>query len=68
MLTHTPIDWTDVLRQAEKLGASHNETIGCGSADLFHVAAAEETGCDTFLTFDDKQKAMAKAAGLTVKP
>ena len=46
LLTHTPIDWTDVLREAEKLGAAHNETIGCRSADLFHVAAAIETGCE----------------------
>ncbi|WCJ58027.1 type II toxin-antitoxin system VapC family toxin [Fontisphaera persica] len=68
LLTHTPIDWTDVLREAEKLGAAHNETIGCRSADLFHVAAATEAGCDTFFTLDDRQAAMAKAAGLTVKP
>jgi predicted nucleic acid-binding protein len=68
LLVHTPIDWTDVLREAEKLGAAHNATMGCRSADLFHVAAAGELGCDTFLTFDDKQTSMAKAAGLTVKP
>ena len=68
LLTHTAIDWTDVLREAEKLGAAHSETIGCRSADLFHVAAAREIGCDTFLTLDDRQTAMAKAAGLTVKP
>ncbi len=53
---------------AEKLGATHSETIGCRSADLFQVAAAGEIGCATFLTFDDKQTAMAKATGLSVKP
>lgn len=69
LLVHTPIDWTNVLREAEKLGAAHNLAIGCRSADLFHVAAAcRELDCDTFLTFDDKQIAMAKAAGLAVKP
>jgi len=68
LLRHTPIDWTDVLREAERLGAAHTETIGCRSADLFHVAAATEAGCDTFLTLDERQTAMAKAAGLTVKP
>jgi hypothetical protein len=68
LLVHAPIDWTDVLREAEKLGAAHNDATGCRSADLFHVAAARELGCDTFLTFDDKQTAMAKAAGLTVRP
>jgi hypothetical protein len=68
LLVHTPIDWTDALREAEKLGAAHSHAIGCRSAGLFHVAACRELGCDTFLTFDDKQTAMAKAAGLTVKP
>jgi predicted nucleic acid-binding protein len=68
LLVHTPVDWTDVLREAEKLGAAHNLAIGCRSADLFHVAACRRLGCDTFLTFDDKQTAMANAAGLAVRP
>ncbi len=67
LLVHMAIDWTDVLRGAEKLGAAHNEAIGCRSADIFHVAACRELGCDTFLTFDGRQTAMAKAAGLIVK-
>jgi predicted nucleic acid-binding protein len=67
LLSPTPIDWTEVLREAEKLGAAHNETIGCRSADLFHIAACRHLGCDTFVTFDVKQAAMGKAAGLTVK-
>jgi len=45
-----------------------NETIGCRSADLFHIAAALRLGCEQFLTFDIKQAAMAKAVGLAVKP
>ena len=57
-----------MLREAEKLGAAHNETMSCRSADLFHVAAAAEAGCDTFFTLDDRQTALAKAAGLTVQP
>jgi predicted nucleic acid-binding protein len=56
-----------VLREAEKIGETHNPAIGCRSADLFHVASCRELGCDTFLTFDEKQRAMAKAVGLTVK-
>jgi predicted nucleic acid-binding protein len=65
---HQAIDWTDVLRQAETLGAAHNATIGCRSADLFHVAAATQLGLDLFFTFDEKQAALARAAGLSVKP
>ena len=67
IITHQAIDWTDVLRKAEKLGATHNTIVGCRSADLFHVAAASELACDQFLTFDERQIAMAKAAGLAVK-
>ena len=66
-LAHTPIDWMDVLREAEKLGAAHNATMGFRSADLFHVAACRELGSDTLLTFDERQTAMAKAAGLSVQ-
>jgi predicted nucleic acid-binding protein len=49
------------------LGAAHAEDLGCRSADLFHVAAAAELGADLFLSFDERQMKMAKAAGLTVK-
>jgi len=31
------------------------------------VATSRELGCESFLTFDDKQTARAKAAGLAVK-
>jgi hypothetical protein len=54
------------LRHAERLGAAHNELLGCASADLFHIAAAIEWGADHFLTFDARQKKMAGAAGLIV--
>ncbi len=66
VLVHLGIDWTDVLRKAEHLGSKHNIAIGCRSADLFHIAAALDGGCDTFLTFDSRQGSLAKAAGLEV--
>lgn len=66
LIVHTPIDWVTVLRGAEKLGAMHNEAIGCRSADLFHIAAAVELGAGHFLTFDGRQERMAKAVGLSV--
>lgn len=67
LLAHTPVDWVAVLREAEKLGVAHAEDFGCRSADLFHIAAAVELGFQLFLTFDERQKKVAKAAGLTVK-
>ena len=67
LLVHTPVDWVAVMRAAEKLGGANTETIGCRSGDLLHVAAAVELNFELFLTFDERQKKMAKAAGLTVK-
>ena len=67
LLVHTPVDWVAVMREAEKLGWANTENIGCRSGDLLHVAAAVELNFELFLSFDDRQKKMAKAAGLTVK-
>jgi len=67
LLVHTPVDWVAVLSEAEKLGAAHAEDLGCRSGDLFHIAAAVELGFDLFLTFDERQRKAAKAAGLSVK-
>ena len=67
LLVHAPVDWVAVLREAERLGAAQAEAFGCRSGDLFHIAAAVELGFDVFLTFDERQKKTAKAAGLSVK-
>jgi predicted nucleic acid-binding protein len=68
ILTHTPIPWTDAFRQAEDLAAAHTETLGVRSFDLIHVSLALVLGATDFLTFDTRQAALAKAAGLKVKP
>ena len=67
LIIHTPLNWLDIVRETEKLGAAHNETIGCRSGDLLHIAAALEWGADLFLTFDKRQQKMAGAAGLAIK-
>lgn len=67
LIVHAPVDWVTVLHEAEMLGAARNESIGCRSGDLFHVAAATEWGADFFLTFDERQRKLAKAAGLAVR-
>lgn len=64
-LIHTPLNYTDAFRRADKIGAAHNESTGARSYDLFHVAAALELGFKHFLTFDHKQRALAEAAGLS---
>ena len=67
LIVHTPIDWVAVLREAEKLGAAHNQSIGARSSDLFHVAAAIQWRAERFLTFDGRQKRLAQAAKLAVQ-
>ena len=68
LLVHQPMPWTEALRRAESLSAAHTERIGTRAADTLHVAAALITGARLFLSFDKKQRALASAAGLEVKP
>jgi predicted nucleic acid-binding protein len=68
MLIHTPVDWTDVFRRADELSEKHAARDGQRTIDLLHVAIALECGAKTFLTFDNRQRRLAKAAGLKVKP
>ena len=68
VLVHTPVGWTDVFRRADELSEKHASTEGQRTIDLLHVALALESGAKTFLSFDGRQRKLAKAAGLKVKP
>ncbi|MGA2750951.1 MAG: type II toxin-antitoxin system VapC family toxin [Verrucomicrobiota bacterium] len=59
---------TAVEQKADELSASHSAILGCRMLDIIHVAAAVVIGAKEFVTFDGRQGAMAKQAGLTVKP
>lgn len=67
-LAHRPLAWTDALREAERLGAAHTETLGVRGMDLLHVAVALTLGAKQFLSFDVRQCRLAAAEGLHVKP
>jgi hypothetical protein len=67
-LADSPLTWADVYRQAETLSANHTEQLGTRASDVLHVAAALALGVKEFYTFDTRQKALATAAGLKVKP
>ena len=58
----------DVEQKAEELSASHAATLGCRTLDIIHVAAALVIAVKEFVTFDHRQAALAKSAGLPVKP
>jgi predicted nucleic acid-binding protein len=57
-----------VWRFARELSDSHAVKVGCRTLDLIHVAVALCLGVDTFVTFDERQRALAKLKRLTVKP
>jgi predicted nucleic acid-binding protein len=57
-----------VWRFARELSDNHAMKIGCRTLDILHVAAALCLGMETFVTFDERQRALAKLKGLTVKP
>lgn len=40
--------------------------LGCRTMDILHVACAVQIGATEFLTFDQRQQALARHAGLTV--
>ena len=67
VIAHQPIDWTDCLRRAEMLSEKYNPMIRASSPDMFHVACALELGLEIFLSFDNTQSELARAAGLKVK-
>lgn len=68
LLIHAPVEWTNVFRRADELSEKHAAKDGQRTIDLLHVALALESGAKTFLSFDQRQRKLAKAAGLKVKP
>ena len=61
---HLELDWRDVLRTASEISVSSAFDRSCPSTDLLHVAYAVELASDLFVSFDDDQLELARAAGL----
>ncbi len=71
IFVHLPVDWTQVFRRADELSEKYAAREGQRTIDLLdllHVAIALECGATTFLSFDKRQRKLAQAAGLKVKP
>ena len=60
------LDWPGVFAIACELSDAHTVRLLTRSLDLLHVAAARATSCQVFVSADDRQLAVAKAAGLRV--
>jgi predicted nucleic acid-binding protein len=63
-----PADMADVIAKAESLSAQYTGTTGHRAFDVMHVATALHFGVRDFLTFDDRQRKLATATGLRVRP
>jgi hypothetical protein len=62
-----PADWTRVHSRAERLSVRYTARSGYRALDILHVATALELGVPEFLSFDARQRALARAAGLKIK-
>lgn len=60
------INITAVRAIASSLSEKHTLAFGSRSFDILHVATALHLGARDFLTFDDRQRRLAEAEGLTV--
>ena len=63
-----PADWAKVHSLAEQLSSQQALKGGHRSLDTLHVATALTLGAKELLTFDARQRVLAKTAGLRVKP
>ena len=58
----------DVFARATTLARRHTARYGTRSLDILHVAMALGLGAEVLLTFDHRQRRLAKAEGLRVLP
>ena len=66
VLHAVPLDWPKALKYAEALGRRHTEALGARGMDILHVASALALKAGRFVTFDEKQRELARLAGLNV--
>jgi hypothetical protein len=66
VLRRPSLSWPDVFRSAEELSLRYSALAGCRSLDLLHVASARLLLIKDFLTYDQRQAALAAKAGLKI--
>lgn len=66
IFTVTPMSET-MFTEARRLSARWSAKLGARSLDILQVAAAMVLKADIFVTFDERQKKLAKASGLVCR-
>jgi predicted nucleic acid-binding protein len=61
-------DWAQAWTKADELSAHHAHHVNCRTLDTLHVALAMILGFREFASFDERQRSLATAAGLRVRP
>jgi predicted nucleic acid-binding protein len=67
-LVRTTVKWPVAFRRAARLSELHSSTTGTRSLDVLHIAAAKSARAGEFISFDGRQRLLARAAGLKVAP
>lgn len=68
VLARPHYDLATVYHNAEAISAKHAASTLARSADIWHVAAALQSGCTTFASFDERQREVAERCRLQVIP
>ncbi len=68
LLAKPALDLSAVFHRAEQLSGRHAAVTGARSLDILHVAAALELGATSFASLDERQRALARKAGLKLLP
>jgi predicted nucleic acid-binding protein len=58
----------DIWHTAERLARRHTARLGTRTLDILHIAAALTLKPDAFLTFDERERKLARAERLRVLP
>lgn len=61
-------DWPQAFEEARRIARLRTVTEGFRSLDILHVAAALVSEAEEFLSFDERQRKLAQAEGMKVKP
>jgi predicted nucleic acid-binding protein len=64
LLAQQPVPWDRLGTQFDDLVLRHTARRGFRTYDILHVASALVLRCDTFWSFDDRAKKLAKLEGL----